>query len=59
MEFLMQIYPILLTVFLIMIPIRILYWCYIKINYYISLKEDQNSLIEELIDELKKQKLNA
>ncbi len=59
MEYLMQIYPILLTVFLIMIPIRILYWCYIKINYYISLKEDHNSLMEELIDELKKQKLNA
>ena len=51
-----QLFPIVALLLSFILPLCVIYWLYLKINYFIKLKEEQNDILNEILVELRAKK---
>ena len=56
MHGLFQLFPIVVLLLSFILPLCVIYWLYLKINYFLKLKEEQNDILNELLVELRAKK---
>ena len=56
MHGLFQLFPIVVLLLSFILPLCVIYWLYLKINYFIKLKEEQNDILNEILVELRAKK---
>ncbi len=56
MHGLFQLFPIVVLLLSFILPLCVIYWLYLKINYFLKLKEEQNDILNEILVELRAKK---